>query len=189
MSEETQRSAPGWVMPLTEYGPLVAFFIAYLLADLMTATAVVMVAAAVAVAVSFVLSRKIPWVPLVTASIVGVFGGLTLYLQDETFIKMKPTIVQVLFAGVLFGGMLFNKLPLKLLMGRTHAMPDGAWRTLTLRFAIFFIVMAALNEAVWRTQTESFWVSFKVFGITALTFVFVATQIPFMMRHAVHTDD
>lgn len=190
MSEDTPKSAPPrWLSPLTEYGPLVAFFVTYWQSDdLILATKVVVGTTVIAVAISFLALRKIPWMPLITAGVVAIFGGLTIWLADETFIKMKPTIVQVIFAAVLLGALAFGKLPLKLVMGRSMEMADAAWRTLTLRFAIFFLAMAALNEAVWRTQTTDFWVNFKVFGLIALTFVFIATQIPFMMRHGEQKD-
>ena len=121
--------------------------------------------------------------PLVTAAIVGVFGGLTLWLQDETFIKMKPTIVQLIFAAVLLGGLAFKRPLLKPLLGAAWPLDDDGWHKLSLRFALFFLAMAALNEVVWRTQSTDFWVTFKVFGILALTFVFVASQIYFMRAH------
>jgi intracellular septation protein len=180
---------PKWLMPLTDYGPLIAFFVAYWFYDLMTATAVVIGATVLAVAVSLVVTRKVPWMPLITAALVGVFGGLTLYLADETFIKIKPTIVQVLFATLLLGALALGKMPLKLVMGRSFHMPDPAWRTLTIRFALFFLAMAALNEVIWRTQSTDLWVSFDTFGQLILTFLFIGAQIPFMMRHGEDPDE
>lgn len=187
MSNAPKPTPPKWLSPVTEYGPLAAFFAAYYLGDLMIATAVVMAASALAVAISWIMARSIPWMPLITAALVGVFGGLTLYLADETFIKMKPTIVQVLFTAVLLGGLAFDKQPLKYVMGKSFAMPDAAWRALTIRFSIFFLGMAALNEVVWRTQSTELWVNFKVFGLLILTFAFIASQLPFMMRHGEET--
>lgn len=180
----TDRSAPRWLTPLTEYGPLAAFFLTFWKTDdLILATKVVVITTLIAVAVSYAVRRKIPWVPLITAAVVTVFGGLTIWLKDETFIKMKPTIIQGLFAVILLGAQMLGKYPLRMIMGQSIMMPDRAWRILTYRFAGFFAVMAIVNEAVWRTQSTEFWVSFKVFGILGLTFVFVAAQIPYMMRH------
>ena len=116
--------------------------------------------------------------------IVGIFGGLTLWLQDETFLKMKPTIVQSIFSLVLLGGLAVNKPLLKPLLGTAWQMDDVGWRKLTLRFALFFAAMAVLNEAVWRTQSTSFWVTFKVFGIMGLTLVFALSQAQLMQLHA-----
>lgn len=189
MNEPEERTddrpaAPKWLGPATEYGPLVLFFAAYWLDGLMTATKVVVAATLVAVALSYLMTRKLPWMPIITAAVVTVFGGLTILLEDEIFIKMKPTIVQLLFAAVLLGALAFGKLPLKKLMGGGLSMPDSAWRTLSMRFGLFFIVMAGLNEAVWRTQSTDVWVTFKVAGILGLTLLFVVTQIPFLTRHA-----
>ena len=124
-----------------------------------------------------------PLIPLITAAVVAVFGGLTLWLQDETFIKMKPTIVQALFAAILLGGLLVDRPLLKPLLGKMMPpMSDRAWRRFTLRYALFFIAMALLNEVVWRTQSTDFWVTFKVFGLTGLTILFILTQMPFIAR-------
>ena len=180
---ETTRSEPAWLRPASDYGPIAVFFIAYVLTDLLWATGALMAATAAALAVSLAVARRVPLMPLITAAVVGVFGGLTLILQDETFIKMKPTIVQVLFAAILFGGLAVGRPLLKPLMGTAWAMDDEGWRKLTLRFGLFFLAMAALNEAVWRTQSTDFWVSFKVFGILGLTFLFALAQAPLMRRH------
>jgi len=181
-------AAPRWLGPLTDYGPLAVFFAVYLTADLMVATAALMAATLVALAVGYAVARKVPVMALVTAGLVGVFGGLTLVLHDETFIKMKPTIVQLLFAAVLLAGLALGRLPLKVVMGKALEIDDGGWRKLTLRYALFFVAMAALNEIVWRTQTESFWVSFKVFGLAALTVAFTIAQMPLIARHQVRDE-
>lgn len=189
MTSPQSAPAPSWLRPLVDYGPLVAFFAVYWLADLMAATVAIMAATAVALVLSLVFERRIPPMPLVTAAIVGVFGGLTLWLNDETFIKMKPTIVQLVFAAVLLGGLAFRKPLLKPLLGSAWPLDDAGWVKLTWRFALFFLAMAALNEAVWRTQSTDFWVNFKVFGILALTFIFVASQVFFMRAHMQHVED
>lgn len=174
---------PGWLTPATDYGPLGLFLAAYLKYDLMVATAVLVLAALVAVALGYAIARHVPKMALVSAGLVLVFGGLTLILKDATFIKMKPTIVQLLFAIVLGGGVALGRSPLKFVMGGALDLHDDAWRRLSLRFAAFFAVMAALNELVWRTQEEEFWVFFKVFGLLGLTVLFAMAQTPFMMRH------
>jgi len=175
--------APRWLRPAVDYGPLVAFFVTYVTLGLMAATAVLIAASLVALIAAWVLERRVPLVPLVTAAIVAVFGGLTLWLQDQTFIKMKPTIVQALFALVLLGGLAMRRPILKPLLGpMMPPMSDAAWRQFTLRYALFFVAMAALNELVWRTQSTDFWVTFKVFGLSGLTFLFILSQIPFVGR-------
>lgn len=177
------RPAPSWLKPLTEYGPLAAFFITYLRADLMTATIALMAATAVALALSLIIARKLPLMPLITALVVGLFGGLTLWLQDDTFIKMKPTIVQAVLGAILLGGLALGRPLLKPVLGAAWAMDEIGWRKLTFRFGLFFFAMAALNEIVWRTQSTDLWVNFKVFGIMALTLVFALAQTPLLNRH------
>jgi intracellular septation protein len=148
------------------------------------ATAVFMVAILIALAVSYALTRHLPVMAMVTAIVVLVFGSLTLILQDETFIKMKPTIIYILFGGLLIGGLLFNKPLLAIVFDAVFDLTPEGWRKLTLRWAIFFLALAVLNEIVWRTQTTDFWVSFKVFGVVPLTFIFAAFQYPLLQRYA-----
>jgi intracellular septation protein len=186
MSETKQT--PGWLRPVVEYGPIAAFFIAYSIADLFVATASIMVATALALALSYIMERRIPMMPLITAGIIGVFGGLTLWLQDETFIKMKPTIIQVIIGTVLYSGLLTKRLFLKSLMGAAWHITDEGWRVLTVRFALFFFLMGALNEVVWRTQSTDLWVNFKVFGLMGLTIVFILTQLPLLKRFAIEVN-
>ncbi|MDA0662110.1 MAG: septation protein A [Proteobacteria bacterium] len=186
-SERTPDKA--WVKPLSDYGPIVVFFAAYMGWDLLVATAALMAATAIALAVSLAVNKRVPLMPLITAGVVGVFGGLTLALNDDTFIKLKPTIVQALIGAVLLGGLLFDKALLKPVMGSAWPMDDAGWRKLTRNFGLFFLVMAVANEIVWRTQTTDFWVTFKVFGIMALTFAFSMTQIPILNRHRVDEEE
>ena len=175
--------APRWLKPAVDYGPLVVFFASYLMLGLMAATAALIAASLIALALAWLLERRVPLVPLVTAAIVVVFGGLTLWLQDETFIKMKPTIVQAIFALVLLGGLAVGRPLLKpLLAPMMPPMSNRAWNRFTLRYGLFFVAMAALNELVWRTQTTDLWVTFKVFGLPALTFLFILSQLPFVGR-------
>ena len=186
MSETKQT--PGWLRPVVKYGPIAAFFIAYSIADLFVATASIMVATALALALSYIMERRIPMMPLITAGIIGVFGGLTLWLQDEAFIKMKPTIIQVIIGTVLYSGLLTKRLFLKSLMGAAWHITDEGWRVLTVRFALFFFLMGALNEVVWRTQSTDLWVNFKVFGLMGLTIVFILTQLPLLKRFAIEVN-
>ena len=144
----------------------------------MQATVVLIVVTVVLTSVGYFLTRRIQPMPLVTLVIVCIFGGLTIWLQDETFIKMKPTIILTLFAAALIGGLMIGKPPLKFLMGSALELDDAGWRKLTLRFALFFLLTACLNEIVWRTQSTDLWVNFKVFGILGLNLVFMMTQIP-----------
>ena len=175
--------APRWLKPAIDYGPLAVFFASYLAIGLMAATAALIAASLIGLSLARLLERRVPVVPLVTAAIVVVFGGLTLWLQDETFIKMKPTIVQAIFALVLLGGLAVGRPLLKPLLGpMMPPLSDRAWRQFTFRYGLFFVAMAGLNELVWRTQSTDFWVTFKVFGLPALTLLFILSQIPFVGR-------
>ena len=178
-----QNSQHAWVKHLVDWGPLIAFFVAFKVGGIMQATAVLIVVTTVLTGLGYLLTRKIQPMPIVTLVVVGVFGGLTIWLQDETFIKMKPTIILSLFAAVLIGGLVIGKPPLKFLMGSALELDDDGWRKLTLRFALFFLVTAAINELVWRTQSTDLWVNFKVFGILVLNVLFMLTQIPLIKRH------
>jgi intracellular septation protein len=161
---------------LIEFGPLVAFFLAQRFKDIYWATGVFMVAISISVLVSRRIERKWPVVPLVTAVFVLVMGGLTLWLQDATFIMMKPTIVNLLFAAILLVGLAGNRLFLKTVFAEAFDLEDEGWSKLTLRFGLYFIFLAGVNEIVWRTQSEDVWTNFKVFGIAPLTIVFMLLQ-------------
>lgn len=171
-----------------ELGPLVLFFLANQRAGLIAATGVFMAAVVVALVVSYWLTRHLPVMPLVSAVVVLVFGGLTLWLHDETFIKLKPTIVNTMFGLVLLGGLWLGKPLLSVVLDSVLHLTEEGWRKLTFRWAIFFFVLAALNEIVWRTQTNDFWVNFKVFGIMPLTLAFALAQTPLIMRHEAKPD-
>ena len=183
--ETADSKAPGWLTPACEYGPLAVFFVTYLLSDLFAATAAVMVATVVALVVSYAVVRRFPRIPLVTAPILLILGGLTLYLEDETFIKIRPTLVNSLFCVTLLVCVFLGKQPLKFVAGPALKLTDAGWRALTIRFAFFFAFLAGMNELVWRTQSDDFWVTYKVFGAMGLTFAFILTQTPLIGRHMI----
>ena len=167
-----------------EMGPLGVFFVANARADLFVATAVFMVASLISLGAVWALTRKLAVMPLVTAVIVLVFGGLTLWLQDETFIKMKPTIVNGLFAAALGAGLLLKKPFLQIVFEGAFDLTDVGWRRVTLAWTLFFAFMAVLNEILWRNLTTDAWVTFKTFGSPAITFVFAIGLTPLLTRHA-----
>ncbi len=168
-----------------DIGPLVLFFAANARFGIFAATATFMVASLAAIVVTYALTRHLAIMPIVTAVIVLVFGGLTLVLHDETFIKLKPTIIYCLFGGTLAVGLLMGKSLLGILFEQMFHLTDEGWRKLTLRWALFFFAMAAVNEIVWRTQSTDFWVSFKLFGALPLTFLFGALQMPLIKKYSV----
>ena len=152
-------------------------------AGIFVATAVFMVAILAALVVSYVLTRRLPVMAVVSAVVVLVFGGATLFFQNETFIKLKPTIIYLLFAGTLFGGLVFRKPLLAMVFDQVFHLTDEGWRKLTVRWALFFLALAVLNEIVWRTQSTDTWVTFKVFGVMPLTFIFAALQFPLLTKY------
>ncbi len=166
-----------------DIGPLVLFFAANAKFGIYAATGSFMVAVLIALAVSYALTRHIAIMPMVTAAIVLVFGGLTLVLHDELFIKLKPTIIYVLFGGALLAGLALGKPLLGLLFESVFHLTEEGWRKLTWRWALFFFFLAIANEIVWRTQTTDFWVSFKLFGVVPLTFLFGALQYPLLVKY------
>ncbi len=185
MTEKTQLNP--FLKLALDLGPLVLFFVANARFHIFVATAVFMAAVVIALALSYAMTRHLPIMPVVSAVIVLAFGGLTLFLHDETFIKLKPTIIYLLFGGVLAWGLVFDKPLLATLFGQMYQLTDAGWRKLTLRWLMFFLALAALNEIVWRTQTTDFWVNFKVFAVVPLTFLFAALQYPLLTKYSVHS--
>jgi intracellular septation protein len=167
----------------TELGPLLVFFIMNARYQLFVATGAFMVAIVTAMVASYLVTRHVPLMALVTGVIVLVFGTLTLVLHDETFIKIKPTIIYGLFALILGGGLLFGRSFIAILFDQMFNLTPQGWRILTMRWALFFLAMAILNEIIWRTQTTDFWVGFKAFGVIPLTMVFAVTQMPLIKRY------
>jgi intracellular septation protein len=183
-----------------ELGPLLVFFFANTRGEwlaktfpaltamggpIFMATGLFMVATAISLAVSWALTRTIPIMPLVSGVVVFVFGALTLWLQDDVFIKMKPTIVNTLFGVVLLGGLFFGKSLLGYVFGSAFRLDAEGWRKLTLRWGLFFLVLAIANEIVWRNFSTDAWVAFKVWAIMPITLVFTMTQLPLIMRHSI----
>ena len=188
-----------WLKLTLEIGPLILFFLANsrgeqaaamwpaitsLGGPIFFATAVFIVATLVALAVSYALTRRLPLMPFVTAIVVVVFGGLTLWLQDETFIKLKPTIIYILFGGVLLGGLAFGKSLLGYVFDAVFKLTDEGWRKLTVRWGLFFFGLAILNEIVWRSVSTDTWVNFKVFAILPITFAFALLQVRLISRYS-----
>jgi intracellular septation protein len=190
MTETTEKpEGPAKLNPLLklalDIGPLVLFFAVWWRFDIFVATGPFMVAVVAALIVSYVQTRRWSVMLVVSAIVVVVFGGLTLVLHDKTFIMVKPTIIYALFGSVLLGGYLFDKPFLAVVFDSMFHITEEGWRKLTLRWAVFFFALAALNEVIRNTQSEAFWISFKAFGFIPLTFVFAALQIPLLMRYAV----
>lgn len=185
MTEKIDTALPSWARILVEWGPLISFFIANARGGIFWGTGVFMVATAIALAVSWTWTRKLALVPLIGAVFVAIFGGLTLWLQNDTFIKVKVTLVNLLFGAILLTGLAFGKQFLKLILGEALKMDDEGWRILTLRWGLFFFALALLNEIVWRTVSTDLWVNFKVFGILPITLLFAVSQAPLMNRHLI----
>jgi len=170
---------------LIDIGPLAVFFIFYTRSGLQASILPFMLATVISVIFSYILEKKIPIMPTVGAGIVLIFGGLTIYFDNDIFFKMKPTIINVLFAVILYGGILINKPLLKYLLGAALKLEETGWKILTQRWIGFFIALAVLNEIVWRTQSTDIWVNFKVFGILPITFIFTMTQFPLIKKYQI----
>ncbi|MEP9354907.1 septation protein A [Xanthobacter sp. KR7-65] len=176
------RKMSPWLKIGLELGPLVLFFAANGYGGIYVATGVFMVATLAALAAMWILARRVAVMPLVSAVVVMVFGGLTLWLQDEHFIKLKPTMVNALFGVLLLGGLYLKKPLLPYVFDGMVKLTDEGWRRLTIRWGLFFLAMAVLNELVWRSVSTDTWVAFKTFGYLPLTFAFAMAQAPLMAR-------
>lgn len=204
----TRQTPNHWVKLVLELGPLATFFVvnfraqswglaevapfrgvAAELVPMMASTAAFMVATVLALGISFALYRRVPIMPLVSGAVVLLFGAATLYLEDQRFIQMKPTIVNLLFAAVLFGGMALRKPLLSIVFDSVLELDDDGWRKLTIRWGLFFLCLAALNEVVWRSFSYDTWVSFKVFGTLPLTIMFTMFQIPLLRKHEIRRSE
>jgi intracellular septation protein len=170
---------------LIDIGPLAVFFYFYTQSDLKSAIPPLMIATVIAILFSYILEKKIPIMTTVGATIILFFGGLTIYFDNEVFFKMKPSIINILFGIILYAGQVMKKPLLKHLLGATLRLQDKGWAILTKRWIGFFIVLAILNEIVWRTQSTDLWVNFKVFGILPITFVFTLTQFSLIKKYQI----
>ncbi len=197
-----ERHHPMLKMAL-EIGPLMVFFFGNLRGEwlartfpaltavggpLLIATALFMVATVVSLIVSKIVFKHLPIMPFVSGIVVMVFGSLSIWLQDETFIKMKPTIVNTLFGVVLLGGLFFGKSLLGYVFNAAFQLDAEGWRKLTLRWGLFFLVLAVMNEVVWRNFSDAVWVNFKVWGTMPITILFTLAQMPLIMRHSLEAE-
>ena len=171
---------------ITDFGPLLIFFTIYYKSgnNLIVAIPPLIIATVIAIAIVYFIEKKIPYVPLIGAVVISLFGGLTLYFNNPIFIYMKPTIVNLIFAAILLiSKSFFNKNFLKLFLQTAFQLNEEGWGKLNLRWAYFFIFLAILNEVVWRTQPEATWVNFKVWGMLPITIIFTAMQLPLINRY------
>jgi len=176
---------------LTDFGPLLIFLVVYYKSEknLEAAILPLVIATTISVSVIYYLERKIPFVPLIGASFVVIFGGLTIYFSNPVFLYIKPTIINLIFAiFLLVSKIFFKKNFLKIFFGKSLQLGEDGWNKLIYRWIVFFIILAFLNEGVWRTQTEEFWVNFKVWGILAITFIFTFFQIPLINKYKIKND-
>jgi intracellular septation protein len=169
-----------------DLGPLLIFFAAFKYLGIFGATAAFMVAVLVALGIGYAVERKLSPMPLFTAVLVVIFGGLTLYLKNDVFIKMKPTVLYGFFSAVLLVGLHFNHLFIKYVFAQAFELNETGWRKLTLRWGFFFLALAVINETVWRATSTDTWVSFKVWGIIPLIFLFALAQTPLVIKHQTH---
>jgi len=173
---------------ITDFGPLLIFFVIYYRSgnNLTVAIPPLIISTLIAVVIIYFVEKKIPYVPLIGATIISLFGGLTLYFNNPIFIYMKPTIVNIIFAAILIiSNIFFNKNFLKLFLQTAFQLNDEGWKKLNFRWAYFFVFLAILNEIVWRTQPETTWVNFKVWGMLPITIIFTAMQLPLIKKYKI----
>ncbi|WP_421739940.1 inner membrane-spanning protein YciB [Caulobacter sp.] len=186
---ETGKKTSGWVRTIVDYGATIAFGAAYFITrDFQKATWVLVAASAAALAIGYAVERRLALMPLFFGGMALVFGVLGIVFHSDAFVKVKVTVINLSLAAFLFGGVLTRREPLKLLMGEALHMADAAWRTLTIRYAVYFSLIAAANEAVRLTQTTDTWVKFRL-GLLPLAVVFILSQLPFIMKHMAKGDE
>lgn len=188
IKDDPAQSAPNTSKILIEFAPLILFFLIYKLFDIYAATAVLIVATLASIIISYLKFRRVEIMPLVSAGIITGLGGLTIYLNDDTFVKMKPTIVYVGFGLALAAATFFGYRPIKAIMSASLRMEDRLWTQLQILWSVFFLLMAALNEFIWRSFSTDTWVSFKVFGFLPITLVFAATTIAIFIQRTESPD-
>jgi len=174
---------------VTDFGPLVVFFFFYYNSDknLKIAIPPFIIATLISLFVVWIIEKKIPMVPLISGILITLFGGLTIYFDNAIFLYIKPTIINILFALALLLGKFFTDEPiLKKIMGKSLSLTSEGWNLLNKRWVYFFFGVAILNECVWRTQSEEFWVNFKVWGLLPITFIFTAFQVPLISKYKIN---
>jgi intracellular septation protein len=171
-----------------DLGPLLIFFAGFKYLGIFGATAAFMAAVLAALAIGYILEKRISPMPLFTAILVVIFGGLTLYLKNDVFIKMKPTVLYGFFGAVLLGGLSVNRLFIKYVFAQAFELDEPGWKKLTIRWGLFFLCLAVINESVWRSTSTATWVSFKVWGIIPLIFLFALAQTPLVIKHQTNAD-
>lgn len=174
---------PKALKTLLDFLPLIAFFLSYRIYGIIPATAVIVVLSLISLAIGYYFERKLLPMPLFTAILLLIFGSITIFTGNPTFIKIKPTIINLLFASILSVGLLFNKIFLKSLLSEQLDLSDKNWIIFSKRWIYFFLFLAVINEIVWRNFSEEFWVSFKVFGLISLTVIFVFMQRSFLLEN------
>ena len=174
---------PNILKLITEVGPLLLFFIAYKYSGLVAATSVIVVSTLITQAFTYYFEKKISPIQIFTTALLLVFGGITIYSGNSMFIKLKPTIINLLFAIILLAGVFLKRGYIKYIFGNAISMSEENWLILSRRLAIFFLALACLNEVVWRNVAEHVWVNFKVFGILGCTIIFLFIQIPFLSKN------
>jgi intracellular septation protein len=193
MSTQVESSSPKAMPPLLklalDIGPLVVFFATYKFFDIFAATGALMVVTIVTLAVSYAMTKKVSVIPLVTAVMVMIFGGLTLWLESDWFIKVKLTIIYVLLATGMYVGLYFGRPFAKVMLDAAVELPEHCWKTLTYRTAALFLAIAGLNEFAWRLLTTDNWVTFKVIGVPVIMFAFFMAHAPFILRNEIKRDE
>ncbi|MCH2546958.1 MAG: septation protein A [Alphaproteobacteria bacterium] len=183
MESEPRKLKPA-MKNIVDLAPVAGFMTAWFLTkNMMIATALLMALTFISLGIFYAVERKIALMPLITGVMVGVFGGLTLFLQDETFIKMKPTIINVIFATILLVGWKLDKPLLKYLFESAFKLDNAGWYGLSLRWGLFFLFLALVNEVVWRNFSTDFWISFKLFGMLTLNILFWIVHVPYLQKH------